>query len=279
MILYVIINLYLHARVVIMNQENSQTENIIKPSCELFIENLTSYINNYNGEYKDIISYCPELLKLLCNISNDPLLDWYNQIRINAALAYLILPDDIYPDFKEKGYIDDIFIICYVLKEIRDSGCGNLLINNWEGTEDILILLDTLYNKSINVVYKEQLDILHKVGLYKFQLMITEYSNDYREKISKLSHEKKELLGLISFLIKEFYDINVDRHSKNDRIISVLKQYGDYNEIMRIIEISKASDIYLPKLKDKTNNSDDEDDMTTKLMKARTAVLMSKNRL
>src|SRR5690606_5908589 len=81
---------------------------------DILIENL----RQYSGPYKEIQIHCPIFFKLLCDILNDRFTDWHTKIMISSCLAYFVLEKDVIPDHQETGYIDDLFIVSYVLKEI-----------------------------------------------------------------------------------------------------------------------------------------------------------------
>lgn len=215
-----------------------------------FHKYLNQDIRKYTGRYADIISYCPSFFKLLCNIINDRFTDWNTKLLINAALAYFVLPEDVIPDREEAGYVDDLYIVCYVLKEIKDNVSPQLITENWEGKEDILSLVDTIYEKTTTILGKHQFDVLRKVGLQKYQsLELAEYSGTYPQRLAKLGNEKRELLGLLAYLVKHIHKVNI-RGLKVEEIQELLKQYGDYDEIERLIELSKQGHIYQPSEKE-----------------------------
>jgi uncharacterized membrane protein YkvA (DUF1232 family) len=209
-----------------------------------FYETLKKNINEYDGKYKDIVKYCPRFFNLLCCILNDRIVDWNTKLMIDAALAYFVLPDDIIPDHEEAGYVDDLFIVCHVLKEIKDNVSSDLIKENWDGDEEIIPLIDELYDKSSHVVASHTLDILRKVGLQKYQALdIAEYSGTYPHKIAKLANEKRELLGLLAFLVKQIYRVHT-RGWRMQQIKEFLEEQGDYDEINRLIELSRMNHQY-----------------------------------
>ena len=209
-----------------------------------FHEALKHTINEYEGEHKEIVKYCPKFFELLCEILNDKATDWNTKLMIDAALAYFVLPDDIIPDHEEAGYVDDLFIVCHVLKEIKENVSPDLIVVNWDGNEDIFSLIDELYDKSSHVVASHTLDILRKVGLQKYQALdIAEYSGTYPQKIVKIANEKRELLGLLAFLVKQMYRVHT-RGWKVQQIKDFLQEQGDYDEINRLIELSKMNHQY-----------------------------------
>jgi uncharacterized membrane protein YkvA (DUF1232 family) len=226
-----------------------------------FYESLTETIDEYHGEYSDIVRHCPRFFRLLCKIINDKYTDWSTKLMIDAALAYFVLPEDIIPDKEEAGYVDDLFIVCHVLKEIKDKVSVDLIESNWDGEEDIITLVDVVYEKSSRIVARHTLEILRKVGLQKYQtLNLAEYSGTYTQKLAKLGNEKRELLALLAFLVKKLYHTNV-RGWRVDQIKEFLEQHGDFDEIHRLIEVSKMNHNYTPTTK---KEQDDRVDKTKK---------------
>jgi len=198
---------------------------------------------------------------------------------IDAALAYFVLPDDIIPDKEEAGYVDDLFIVTYVLKEIKEKVSPELIINNWDGEKDILSLIDQVYEESSKIVAQYSLDIIRKVGLHKYQsLNLAEYSGTYPQRLAKLGNEKRELLALLSYLMKQLYKIDI-RGSKVENIKDLLKAYGDYDEICRLIELSKMNHEYIPMNKKVCGKKTDQpqDAIDARLKAARIRALLEEN--
>lgn len=81
---------------------------------------------------------CPIFFKLLCDILNDKFTDWHTKMMISSAIAYFVLEKDVIPDQEEDGYIDDLFIVSSVLKEIKESS-PELIDENWLYEEDIFV--------------------------------------------------------------------------------------------------------------------------------------------
>jgi len=236
-----------------------------------FHDILVSKMNNDNGMYKEITKYSPIFFDLLCNILNDTLTDWHTKILISSALGYFVLDDDIVPDHDEDGYVDDLFIVCYVLKEIKNNISSTLVENNWYYDGDILQLIDEIYNQSYNIVKDDVCAILQKVGLHKFKtLELEEYSGEYPQRMAKLGREKRELLALLAFVIKQIYHVNMN-NKKIETIKDFLQQYGDYHEVNRLIELSMAN--HGIQVKNEENSDNFESELEEELRQARLEAL------
>jgi len=247
-----------------------------------FHEALKKTIDEYDGQYKDLVKHCPRLFELLCRMLNDKTTDWNTKLMIDAALAYFVLPDDLIPDYEEAGYVDDLFIVCHVLKGIKERGSVELLQSNWKGEEDILRLIDFLHEQSSRIVGSQSLEILRKVGLQKYQsLDLEEHSGSYPQKLVRLANEKRELLGLVAYLVKIMYRVNM-RNSKIEHIKEFLEQHEDYDEVNRLIELSKRTQPSLSQPEKRTLNKNggsqlNIEDMESQLRAARLAALVKEN--
>lgn len=246
-----------------------------------FHEALRNTLNKYEGAHKDIVKYCPSLFELLCEVLNDKTTDWNTKLMIDAALAYFVLPKDIVPDYEEVGYVDDLFIVCHVLKTIKEKGSPELLETNWKEDEDILQLIDDLYDKSSRIVAAHTIEILRKVGLQKYQsLDLSDDSGSYPQKLVKLAEEKRELLGLLAYLVKMIYRVNI-RNAKTEQLKEFLEQHGDYDEINRLIELSKRNHSHnAPEKKTQNRNNNPPvgiEDIESRLRAARLNALVKES--
>jgi len=242
----------------------------------MFYHQLVEYISNYDGQDKDVVKYLPGIFKLSCNILNDKYSDWHTKVLISSALGYCVLGEDVILDRTEFGYLDDLYILCYALREIKRYAPPSLFYDNWQGQEDIDIyeLIEEIYRDAYIVVQDYACEILHKVGLRKFiELNLEEYEGTYHQKISKLAREKRELLALTAYLVKIVYHTNVDGRSLK-KIKNFLARYGDYTEIKRLIELSNRD--YEVKLNNTTTSSieDFEVELERKLHQARLRALL-----
>lgn len=132
-----------------------------------FYDVLRENLNNYDGDYQDFINYGPDLFKLLSDILNENNVSAEIRLKISAAIAYYVAPFDIIPEsyYGPDGYIDDIFVCLYVLKEIEEEMGFEFLEELWEINENLRDVLDVCYNKSKDVVEDKIEPILKYVGL------------------------------------------------------------------------------------------------------------------
>jgi len=132
-----------------------------------FYDTLVENLEAYNGEYASFIDCGPNLFKLLCDILDR---DIKQQIRrdICGAIAYYVVPMDVIPEqiYGPYGYIDDIFMSVYALRQVADEYGYEFIQEVWEYDSDIKDVMDDCYEKSMDVLEDEEIDaILTYIGL------------------------------------------------------------------------------------------------------------------
>lgn len=235
---------------------------------------LIQNVNNYEGPNKKLQMKCPIFFKLLCDILNDRFTDWHTKMMVSSAIAYFVLEKDVLPDYKEHGYIDDLFIVSFVLREIKGNS-PELIDENWLYEEDIFAIIDEVYLQTSKILGDLTYEILRKVGLHKFRtLELEEYSGSYPQKISKIASEKRELLGIVVFLIDKVYNMKL-KTTTVEQIKSMLQECGESDEINRLIELSKINHQYSGATK--TEKGDNfEEFLEKRLREARLNALLGK---
>ncbi|MGC9517490.1 MAG: YkvA family protein [Methanomicrobiales archaeon] len=132
-----------------------------------FYDVLRENLEDYEGCYEDFIDYGPDLFKLLTDVLNEKEVSADIRLKISAAIAYYVAPFDIIPEtiYGPNGYIDDIYVCIYVLKEIEEVMGYQFLEDLWECESDLKEVVDVCYEKCKNVV-EDKIDyILKYVGL------------------------------------------------------------------------------------------------------------------
>ena len=204
-----------------------------------FLEFLTKNIECYEGPNKEIQRYCPIFFELLSNILNDKFVDWHTKVMISATLGYFVLEEDVICDTEKNGYIDDLYLVTYVLNEIKNSQSPEIIIRNWSGKENIIRLINDVFIETSQIVGPLSKKILQKVGLYKFSLLsLEEYSGEYPKRYAKVSREKRELIGLLAYIIQKVQGDDLYR-SNYEKIKKHVENDENFDEIQRIIEISR----------------------------------------
>jgi uncharacterized membrane protein YkvA (DUF1232 family) len=192
------------------------------------------------SKYHYLMKYAPDLFTLLCDILSDKRTDWHTKIIINASLSYFVIPEDVIHDKEDDGYLDDLFIISYALDHIIRKVDPNLVLENWKKDENIVEIVQTIHDETKIIIGGENyLKILRLVGLKKVEsLDLAHYENTNSKRVAKITDEKNELLGLLSFITTKLY--NAPRFRNTPQIIEFLKNHEDYHEIERFMELAKG---------------------------------------
>jgi uncharacterized membrane protein YkvA (DUF1232 family) len=235
---------------------------------------LIQNVKNYEGPNKKLQMNCPIFFKLLCDILNDKFTDWHTKMMISSAVAYFVLEDDVIPDHTENGYVDDLFISSFVLKEIKENS-PELIDENWMYEEDIFATIDEVYLQTSEILGDQVHRVLRKVGLHKFRsLDLEEYSGSYPQKLSKIASEKRELLGIVVFLVNKLQDKKL-KATTVEQIKNMLQECGEADELNRIIDLSRINHNYCIR----AGNDDEEkfeDLLERRLKEARLNALLGK---
>ena len=138
-------------------------ENQFKDFYDILRENLDSY----RGEYERFVDYGPDLFRLLTEILNQKSVKSDIRLKVSAALAYYVAPFDIIPEqiYGPHGYIDDVFICVYVIKDVADELGYDFLDNIWDGEEELDEVVEECYSESTKILKDKAREILSYVGL------------------------------------------------------------------------------------------------------------------
>jgi uncharacterized membrane protein YkvA (DUF1232 family) len=116
-------------------------------------------------EFGRELSHLPDLVKLLCDLLDNDILDKESRIRITSSLGYLLVPNDVIPEevYGSYGYMDDMYVICLVLKEL-DTEYKDLIQYLWTHEDDFKTVLDECFYMSEK--YLEEKDVKDKLLRY-----------------------------------------------------------------------------------------------------------------
>jgi uncharacterized membrane protein YkvA (DUF1232 family) len=141
--------------------------------CEI---NSFKYYGNF---YDTAIKYIPYFFKLLCKALDMSDLDYDSRIKINCALAYLVVPNDVLPEdiYGAEGYMDDAFVLVYVLKELLLAYSYSLraewinLLSDDSNNKDLERILDDCYDICLKILTERKIvdKVLEFSGLKKPQ--------------------------------------------------------------------------------------------------------------
>ncbi len=132
-----------------------------------FSDTLRENLNSFKEDYAPFIDCGPNLFVLLCDILDDDNLSRESRLKINSAIAYYVVPNDVIPEeiYGPYGYIDDIFVSVYVLKKIADDYGYDFLQNFWKQNSDVKEVIDDCYIHSLELLEDKVYPILSYCGL------------------------------------------------------------------------------------------------------------------
>tara|TARA_Y100000310_G_scaffold31345_1_gene29727 strand:+ start:1825 stop:2613 length:789 start_codon:yes stop_codon:yes gene_type:complete len=206
---------------------------------------LKESIQNISEEQK-FLNHLPEFYKLVSLMVFDSKSTWKVKLWGNAALAYLVMNKDVIADhIGPKGLIDDLFILSYILKKIRDEESKIIIIENLskagidsEG-EEFFNTIYGVYNECLEHIGKDRDKILNKVGLLSFD----KQEKDKERKAGELhkrfydwnNRKLKFLYYLTAMKVKNLLE-EAKSHPSYERTKDYVLKHPEYGEIKRYME-------------------------------------------
>ncbi|WP_125154721.1 YkvA family protein [Clostridium rectalis] len=122
--------------------EKRSNQGMCKDSYYNFRNELNKKVSN---KYENVMKYAmvvPDIVALLWRIFKDKRVGIKTKIKAMAVIGYLAMPFDILPDFIPFiGRIDDIAVAFYGLNMIMSEVSQEVILENWAGEEDIIIII------------------------------------------------------------------------------------------------------------------------------------------
>jgi uncharacterized membrane protein YkvA (DUF1232 family) len=131
-----------------------------------FEETLRINTKDYKGDFDFIIKKSPELYALLCELLVDNDLPKEIRSKLFSVIGYFIIPKDLFSEEEHGpiGYIDDLMLVVFVLKEIQSKESLNTILFHTKMTPDeIERILEQEYYDMINAypdLYREVIDFM-----------------------------------------------------------------------------------------------------------------------
>ncbi len=100
-----------------------------------YIQSLKDQVTRYAGALRDVVLLAPVYGILMFHLMKDPRLTQHQRLLVDAAIAYLVSPNDVIPEEEvgPYGYLDDIFCCAYVASRIADELGWEILEEGWTG--------------------------------------------------------------------------------------------------------------------------------------------------
>ncbi|MGE5391525.1 MAG: YkvA family protein [Deltaproteobacteria bacterium] len=102
---------------------------------------------------KEALMLIPNFVKLMYRLVQDEKVSKTDKALLLGTIIYVASPLDFLPDFIPfLGKVDDILLIALVLKRLMDGVGRDLMLQYWDGNEDLLILLEKIVDFSMLLV-------------------------------------------------------------------------------------------------------------------------------
>jgi len=112
----------------------------------------------------DYVFIIPDLVALLYRLLKDSRVPMKTKLIISAAVAYIAFPTDIIPDnIPFIGKVDDLAVIFFALDRIVNDVPAYILLENWEGKNDIIIALKSIIEYVTNFTGAKNVEKIYSV--------------------------------------------------------------------------------------------------------------------
>ncbi|WP_026886162.1 YkvA family protein [Clostridium beijerinckii] len=103
---------------------------------------ITNKLSENVRDYKEYIFILPDIVSLIYRLLKDKRVSIKTKLIMSAGIAYVTVPVNIIPNsIPFIGVIDDIGVIFFVLNKILKDIPLSIIVENWEGENDILLVL------------------------------------------------------------------------------------------------------------------------------------------
>jgi uncharacterized membrane protein YkvA (DUF1232 family) len=116
-------------------------EVVTEPEVEA-VEGTVSDASPRRGAKKTIVHYIrqlPNYLRLLVGLMTDRRVAGLDKLLVAGALAYIVMPFDLVPDFIPFfGEVDDVFLLVLALERLISNSGRSVVLAHWSGAiEDL----------------------------------------------------------------------------------------------------------------------------------------------
>ena len=114
--------------------------------------------------FSDYLLIIPDVVALIYRLLKDKRVAMKTKIAISVSLIYVISPIDIIPDnIPVIGKIDDLAIIFFALNRIANDIPLNVILENWQGKNELVVVLKSGLEYIINFTGAKNVEKLYSV--------------------------------------------------------------------------------------------------------------------
>ena len=132
-----------------------------------FIQTLEEQVERYRGTLRDVVLLAPTYARLMLHLLEDPRLKRSQRLLVDAALAYLVSPNDVIPEDQvgPYGYLDDIFCCAYVATRLAEEVGWDVVEEGWRGEASAHLVSTRLLGREQELLGTAGDDVLRFAGL------------------------------------------------------------------------------------------------------------------
>lgn len=132
-----------------------------------YLQLVRDQVARYAGTLRDVIILAPVYGMLMFHLMRDPRLTREQLLWVDAAIAYLVSPDDVIPEGEvgPYGYLDDVFCCAYVTHRIGEELGWDVVEEHWTGDRTALEVSTGLLAREQELLGDAGDDILRFAGL------------------------------------------------------------------------------------------------------------------
>lgn len=125
--------------------------NKVRDNYSLGRELLSNKLPEKTKKFKEYIFLLPDIISLIYRLLKDRRVPIKTKLILSSAIAYITLPTDIIPNnIPFIGAIDEIGVAFFALNNIINDVPMNVIIENWEGKNQIITVLKSGLEYLIN---------------------------------------------------------------------------------------------------------------------------------
>ncbi len=113
-----------------------------------FLTFLKEEVQDYEGEYQEIVAYVPTYFSLLTGLLDDSRFPPSLRPVVNSALAYFICPFDFGDDeaVGAEAYVDDVFVCALAVSKLKEKLTDHqVIMDHWEGDLDPFDVSESIF--------------------------------------------------------------------------------------------------------------------------------------
>ncbi|WP_423924387.1 YkvA family protein [Candidatus Palauibacter sp.] len=132
-----------------------------------YLQGLTEQVAKYAGTLRDVVVLAPVYGMLMFTLMKDPRLGRQQRLLVDAAIAYLVSPDDVIPEDEVGPYgsLDDVFCCAYVAHRIGEELGWDVVEEHWTGERSALEVSNHLLARERELLGGAGDDVLEFAGL------------------------------------------------------------------------------------------------------------------